>query len=311
MHFGLIGSLVFFFATEPARRKAAATGELPFAMPTADSFVRYLEELTLRGLAPADPPSNPPPQRSARMKRCSRLAPLALVLAALSGGACRSGQDASLIVASGHVEATEVLVSTKVAGTLETLAVDEGTTVAAGQEIARLDTTDTDARPRLRPGRPRPGRGRAAPATRRLARRGRARGRGPGRAGRGRPRGRGPGPRADGGPARLGIRHHASHATTPARGATWPRPASTAARERLRRLKAGFRPEEKDAAARARPGGRRAHRPARAAAEGRPGREPGRRRRHREAGREGRARRRGARGSWSSPTSRTPGSTRT
>ncbi len=51
MHFGLIGSLVFFFATEPARRKAAAAGDVPFAMPSADAFVRYLEELTLRGLA--------------------------------------------------------------------------------------------------------------------------------------------------------------------------------------------------------------------------------------------------------------------
>jgi TetR/AcrR family transcriptional regulator len=57
MHFGLIGSLVFFFATEPARRKAAAAGDVPFAMPSADSFVRYLEELTLRGLAPDAHPS--------------------------------------------------------------------------------------------------------------------------------------------------------------------------------------------------------------------------------------------------------------
>jgi len=57
MHFGLIGSLVFFFATEPARRKAAAAGDVPFAMPTADAFVRYLEELTLRGLAPEAHPS--------------------------------------------------------------------------------------------------------------------------------------------------------------------------------------------------------------------------------------------------------------
>ena len=56
MHFGLIGSLVFFFATEPARRKAAATGDIPFAMPSADAFVRYLEEVTLRGLAPESRP---------------------------------------------------------------------------------------------------------------------------------------------------------------------------------------------------------------------------------------------------------------
>jgi len=66
-----------------------------------------------------------------------------LALAALSGGACRRGDDPGLIVASGHVEATEVLVSTKVAGTIESLAVDEGSTVATGQELARIDTTDT------------------------------------------------------------------------------------------------------------------------------------------------------------------------
>jgi HlyD family secretion protein len=78
------------------------------------------------------------------MKRCVRFVPLALALTALSGGACRKGDDAGLIVASGHVEATDVLVSTKVAGTLETLAVDEGTAVTAGQEIARIDTTDTE-----------------------------------------------------------------------------------------------------------------------------------------------------------------------
>jgi TetR/AcrR family transcriptional regulator len=57
MHFGLIGSLVFFFATEPARRRAAAAGDVPFAMPSADAFVCYLEELTLRGLAPEVHPS--------------------------------------------------------------------------------------------------------------------------------------------------------------------------------------------------------------------------------------------------------------
>ena len=57
MHFGLVGSLVFFFATEPARRRAAAQGRVPFAMPDPSAFLRYLEELTLRGLAPEAPPS--------------------------------------------------------------------------------------------------------------------------------------------------------------------------------------------------------------------------------------------------------------
>ena len=57
MHFGLVGSLVFFFATEPARRRAAAQARVPFALPDSSAFLRYLEELTLRGLAPEKPPS--------------------------------------------------------------------------------------------------------------------------------------------------------------------------------------------------------------------------------------------------------------
>jgi len=52
MHFGLIGALVFFSSTEPARRRAAAERRLPFAMPELPEFLRYLEGLTLRGLAP-------------------------------------------------------------------------------------------------------------------------------------------------------------------------------------------------------------------------------------------------------------------
>jgi TetR/AcrR family transcriptional regulator len=55
LHFGLVGGLVFFFATEPARRRAAAEGRAPFVMPERRAFVRYLEELTLRGLAPGVP----------------------------------------------------------------------------------------------------------------------------------------------------------------------------------------------------------------------------------------------------------------
>jgi HlyD family secretion protein len=78
------------------------------------------------------------------MKRSLRAVPAALGLAAaVLGGACRKAADPGLIVASGHVEATEVLVSTKVAGVIESLSVDEGHAVAAGQELARIDTTDT------------------------------------------------------------------------------------------------------------------------------------------------------------------------
>jgi AcrR family transcriptional regulator len=52
LHFGLVGTLVFFFATEPARRRAEAEGRVPFAMPDSRAFIHYLEDLTLRGLAP-------------------------------------------------------------------------------------------------------------------------------------------------------------------------------------------------------------------------------------------------------------------
>ena len=79
------------------------------------------------------------------MKRSVRAVPAVLVVVAASslGSACRKSDDASLIVASGHVEATEVVVSTKAAGALEQLAVDEGSVVTAGQVLARIDTTDT------------------------------------------------------------------------------------------------------------------------------------------------------------------------
>ena len=54
-HFGLVGALGFFFATEPARRRAAA--HVPFEMPTPGAFIRHLEEMTLRGLAPGPSPT--------------------------------------------------------------------------------------------------------------------------------------------------------------------------------------------------------------------------------------------------------------
>jgi AcrR family transcriptional regulator len=55
LHFGLVGCLVFFAATEPARRRAAAEHGFPFAMPQMPEFLEYLEQLTLRGLAPDAP----------------------------------------------------------------------------------------------------------------------------------------------------------------------------------------------------------------------------------------------------------------
>jgi TetR/AcrR family transcriptional regulator len=51
-HFGLVGALVFFAATEPVRRSAHAATRLPFTPPSPQAFIRHIEEMTLRGLHP-------------------------------------------------------------------------------------------------------------------------------------------------------------------------------------------------------------------------------------------------------------------
>ena len=64
--------------------------------------------------------------------------------ALLATAGCRKDRDPSLIVASGHVEATDVRLSTKVPGRLQSFAPQEGDVVKAGQELARVDTTDIE-----------------------------------------------------------------------------------------------------------------------------------------------------------------------
>lgn len=64
----------------------------------------------------------------------------AAVVASLLG--CSRGTDSTEIVASGHVEATDVRVATKIAGRLESLLVQEGDVVRAGQVLATIATTD-------------------------------------------------------------------------------------------------------------------------------------------------------------------------
>ena len=63
LHFGLVGALAFFFATEPARRRLKASGRVPFEMPSAEEFVHHLEEMTVRGLAPGPSPAPKPRKR--------------------------------------------------------------------------------------------------------------------------------------------------------------------------------------------------------------------------------------------------------
>jgi membrane fusion protein YbhG len=74
------------------------------------------------------------------MKPTLRTATLLLLCHAAVG--CSSRHDPSSIVTSGHVEATHVRVSTKVAGRLETLGIQEGDQVKSGQELGRIDPTD-------------------------------------------------------------------------------------------------------------------------------------------------------------------------
>jgi membrane fusion protein YbhG len=73
--------------------------------------------------------------------------PFLLALSVLVGAglsACRSDTPADRVRVSGHVEATEVQVSTQVGGHLVDLRVAEGDRVAAGDLVAHLDTRDSE-----------------------------------------------------------------------------------------------------------------------------------------------------------------------
>ncbi len=71
-------------------------------------------------------------------------AALAAAAATIVLAACRGDakQDPNLLTASGHVEATDVRISTKVAGRLQDFGLQEGDAVKSGQVLARVDTTD-------------------------------------------------------------------------------------------------------------------------------------------------------------------------
>ena len=65
------------------------------------------------------------------------------IILLLTLAAChRETKDPNLLVASGHVEATDVRISTKIAGRLETLRLQEGDKVQPGEELGRIDPTD-------------------------------------------------------------------------------------------------------------------------------------------------------------------------
>ena len=69
---------------------------------------------------------------------------LAVLLVAIAVSACgRSGRDGR-VVASGHIEANDVRVATKVRGRLLQRPVDEGDAVKAGQLLGVVDTVDAE-----------------------------------------------------------------------------------------------------------------------------------------------------------------------
>jgi TetR/AcrR family transcriptional regulator len=52
LYFHLVGSLVFFFATAPARERFARKGKLPFPPPASDAYLAFLQDALVRILAP-------------------------------------------------------------------------------------------------------------------------------------------------------------------------------------------------------------------------------------------------------------------
>lgn len=65
------------------------------------------------------------------------------VIALVALASCRGeSKDPTLLTASGHVEATDVRIATKVAGRLQDFGLQEGDLVKTGQTLARVDTTD-------------------------------------------------------------------------------------------------------------------------------------------------------------------------
>lgn len=69
---------------------------------------------------------------------------LAGVLLSLAASACGDSAHSAHVVASGHIEATDVRVATKVRGRLLQRPVDEGDVVALGQLIGVVDTVDAE-----------------------------------------------------------------------------------------------------------------------------------------------------------------------
>ena len=75
------------------------------------------------------------------------LIPTVCILAiVILSSACKEADDDGSIRASGHIEATEIRLAAKVGGRLLEAPLEEGRTVAAGDLVARFETTDAEHR---------------------------------------------------------------------------------------------------------------------------------------------------------------------
>lgn len=86
-----------------------------------------------------------------RRGRWVKLALILLALALAAGGGyewwrqSQSGLPPGIAFGNGRIEADEIDIDTKFSGRIATLTVDEGDMVAAGQVLARMDTSDLEA----------------------------------------------------------------------------------------------------------------------------------------------------------------------
>ncbi len=57
-HLGIIGSLLFFYATEPVRQRLVAQKQLPLTPPSLEEFMQHMQQMVLHGLALDAPHAN-------------------------------------------------------------------------------------------------------------------------------------------------------------------------------------------------------------------------------------------------------------
>ncbi len=97
-------------------------------------------------------PAKPTTKTDGPMKRLGKALVWAVVVLALAGGGYYSylklkppGLPAGIVSVNGRVEATQVDISTKIAGRVIEIVPHEGDLVSPGEVVARIDTSETDA----------------------------------------------------------------------------------------------------------------------------------------------------------------------